>query len=251
MTHPFRLIAGSVALAAGMWFLTLAATAAPPLSKEAYKAATAADISFLQRALNGGDPAKGAMPSIKGVAALVALYGEAVGDEALRSQALQVLEAAAKKDWKTADAAAKGLNAPKADPAAPKKSLDAILKDNKCGLEEVMSPFRLTKVGGLNIEKDIRDATKAGAKTNPKDAELIGVRAAAIGDYAVHFPVDKAKANKGKLDMWNKWCKDMVDTGKELTDEGAKGAKADGKKLETIFKKLDKSCTDCHNEFRN
>ena len=43
----------------------------------------------------------------------------------------------------------------------------------------------------------------------------------------------------------------MAGAGKELAEEGGKGAKADAKKVTSLLKKLDASCSNCHNEFRN
>lgn len=243
--RKFRLSAGAVALATGLWFLTTATAAPPALPKEAYKRAAAADITFIQESLKGGSPDKRAVPTIKAVAMLLAVYGEASGDAGLTTEALKVAEAMSKKDFKAADAAAKNLAGAKGG-SAPKAPLHTL---HKFDLAEVMSPFRVSKVGGMNIEKDIRDAIKAGT-IDPKQAELIGARTAAISDYTFHYPTDKATTNKALQDKWEKWSKEMGEISKSLAEEAGKG-KADQKALNTTLKKLDANCTNCHNEFRN
>lgn len=246
MTNRFRAAAGVSALAAGLWFLTSAVAAPPALPKESYQRAIKADVEFLQKKLGDlvAEPMKnrGAIRTVKGVAMNIALYGEAIKDDALKSQALKVAEALDKKDFAAAAEAAKGLNAPKADPGA---------KGSKAfALDDVMSPFRIAKAGGQNIEADIKGAVKNG-KIDAGEAELIGVRCSIIADYAFGMPNDKASTNKAMKDKWERWSKDMSAASKELTEEAAKGKSADEKKMLAAMKKLDASCINCHNDFRN
>ena len=246
MTNRFRALAGGSALAAGLWFLASAVAAPPALPKDSYQRAIKADVEFLQKKLDDlvADPQKnrGAIRTVKGVAMNIALYGEAIKDDALKSQALKVAEALDKKDFKAAAEAAKGLSAPKAD---------ASVKGSKAfSLDDVMSPFRIAKAGGQNIEADIKGAVKNG-KIDAAEAELIGVRCTAIADYAIAMPNDKAATNKAMKDKWERWSKDMTTASKELTEEAAKGKSADEKKMLGILKKLDNSCLNCHNDFRN
>ena len=146
MLTRLRLVAGGTALAIGLCVLAASAPAAPPdLPKDSYKRAIDAEITSIQGLLKGGSPDKRAANTIKAEAMMLALYGEATGNAALTSQALQVAEAAAKKDWKGADAAAKGLGSPKAG-AAPKGPLH---EQAKFDLDAAMSPFRLGKVGSV------------------------------------------------------------------------------------------------------
>ena len=242
MKSHLRLTCGAALAACCVW---AAATAAPlELPKDSAKAATAADVAELQKKLEtiaaNPEKSKGAIRTAKGLVLSIGIYG----DEATQGQAAKVLLALDKKDFKGAAEAAKGLSAPVADPAAVK----AI--EGKFDLEDVMSQFRLAKSGGNNIEKDIRDGMKSGA-IDPKAAELIGARSAALAVYTEKLPNDKAKTAPAMTKKWEKWAKDMAGTGKELAEEGNKGAKADAKKLTGLLKKLDASCSNCHNEFRN
>jgi hypothetical protein len=241
-----RLLAGGAALAAGLWLLTAAAAAPPNLPKEAYKAAIEADIDTIQKLLNGGMPDKRAVPTIKAQAMILAVYGEAVGDAALTSQALKVAEAMSKKDFKGADAAAKELSAPKAG-TPPKGPIHTL---HKFDLAEAMAAFRLGKVGGLNIEADIREGAKKGM-ADPKAAQLLATRTAVIGEFAVQMPTDKATTNAGNKSRWDKLSKEMIAISKDIAEEAGKGAKADPKKLGGLYKKLDANCTNCHNDFRD
>ncbi|MBA4065329.1 MAG: hypothetical protein C0501_16785 [Isosphaera sp.] len=253
MTTRLRLTAGAAALAAGLWFLSGAA-AAPVLPPETYKKAAEADVAQLQKHLDhiAKEPmdAKRYGPTAKSVAMLLAAYGEATGDKGLTDQALKVAEALAKKDYKTADAEAKKLAV-----KAGGKPLAAgdLHKMHKYDLAEVMSPFRGGKVGGLNIEKDIRDAFKKDAPVpvDPAAVEVLAARTAVIGEYTLHFPNEKATVNTASKAQWEKWTKDMIGTSQKLIAESAKGKKADEKALVKMLNTLDTTCRDCHNKFRD
>src|SRR5207237_318728 len=106
----------------------------------------------------------------------------------LKSQAWKVFEGIEKKDFKTAAEAAKGLSAPKADSSAKPPRPGSFV------LEDVMSPFRVAKAGGQNVEADIKAALKNG-KIDAEAAELIGVKSAVIADFASGMPNDKASTN--------------------------------------------------------
>lgn len=242
--RKFRLSAGAVALATGLWFLSTA-SAQPTPTKDAFKKAVAADIAYIQEALKTGTPAKGAVRTVKATAMFLASYGEATGDAGLTADALKVAEAMAKKDYKGAEEAAKALGTSKTG-AKPKGPLHTLAKFD---LEDVMSPYRLGRLGGLNMEKDIRDGIKAGT-VDAKTAELIGVRTAVIAKYTSHYPNEKASTNKMLTEKWAGWSKEMGDLGKQLADEAGK-AKADQKALNGILKKLDANCLNCHNAFRD
>ena len=216
---------------------------AADLSKESAKAATTADAEALQKKLEAivaaPEKSKGAIRTAKGLVLTLTVYG----DDATQGQAAKVLLALDKKDYKGAAEAAKGLASPKADAAAVKGIA------GKYDLEDVMSQFRLAKSGGMNIEKDIRDANKSG-NVEPKLAELIGARSAALAVFTEKMPNDKAMTNPAMKTKWEKYSKDMAAAGKELAEEAAK-AKPDTKKLIMTMKKLDASCSNCHNDFRN
>ncbi len=242
MKAHLRLTCGTALAGFCVW---AAATAAPlDLPKESAKAATAADVADLQKKLEtiaaNPEKSKGAIRTAKGLVLTIGVYG----DEATQGQAAKVLLALDKKDYAGAAEAAKGLTSPKADPAAVK----AIA--GKFDLEDVMSQFRLAKSGGNNIEKDLREGIKGGS-IDPKAAELIGARSAALSTYTEKMPNDKAKNNLAMTKRWEDLSKSMGGAGKDLAEEGGKGAKADAKKLVTLMKKLDAACTNCHNDFRN
>lgn len=238
MTMTLRSLAGAAVLAAGAWFL---AAAAADLPKESAKAATAADIADLQKKIDeySADTKKSGFLRTAKALTLTLMVN---GDEGVKAQAAQVLLALDKKDAKGAAEAAKGLSAPKGGKAAD--------VGGKFDLEDVMSPFRITRSGGMGIEKAIRDGTKA-ASPDPKEAEVIGARSAALATYTEKLPNDKAGTSPAMKARWEKFAKDMAAAGTELATEGAKGAKADGKKLQATYKKLDASCSNCHNDFRD
>jgi hypothetical protein len=244
--RKYRLSAGALALATGLWLLSAASAAPPALSKDSYKKAITADVAYLQDALKGGAPAKGAIRTVKAVAMYLASYGEATGDAALTADALKVAEAMAKKDFKGAEEAAKGLSSPKGG-AKPKGPIHTLAKFE---LDDVMSPYRPSKTGGLNMEADIRAAIKAGGTIDPKTAELIGIRTGVIADFTLHMPNEKATVKPDNKAKWEKLSKEMGDLGKQLAEEAGK-PKADMKAITGILKKLDANCSNCHEPFRD
>jgi hypothetical protein len=206
-----RLTCGAAVLA-GLCVMAAAGGAAPELPKDVAKAATAADVAEIGKKMEKISAEPNKNKgSIRTVKGLV-LSLTVYGDEATQGQAAKVLLALDKKDYAGAAAAAKS--------------------------------------GGNNIEKDLRDGIKAGS-VEPKAAEIMGARSMALAVYTEKMPNDKAKTNQQMTAKWERWAKEMGSAGKELAEEGAKGAKADSKKLGALMKKLDGTCSNCHNDFRN
>ena len=259
MSHSLRTLAGCAALAAGLWAVTAAAAAdAPDLSKESYKKAADADLKFLQTRLgelakkqaDGGKLLDGQVKPALGVALLLTVYGDALGDAALKADAVKVAEAIFKKDFKGADEMAKKLAV---KPGAGKPgALPKPFKD-EVRLAAVMSPFRGGAVGGLNIDRDIKDMTKGTnpTKIDPAAVEVLAARSAVINAYGLHYPNEKASVKDANKKLWEKWSTDSTDLSKQLVAEAAKGKGADEKKLKTMLTTLNARCTDCHNRFRD
>ncbi len=250
MITRLRFLVGSIALLAGLCFLA-GAGAAPVLPPETYKKAADADIAQLKEHIKTCDTeptqVKRFAPTAKSLAMILAMYGEATGDTALRDGSLKVAEAIAKKDFKAAGTAAKDLAAKGTGKALPAGGLAG---KAKFGLEEAMSPFRGSKVGGLNIEKDIRDMMKGGA-IDPSALQVLAARTAILGEYTIGFPNEKASINAANKAKWEKWSKDMIEVSKKLDAEAGKGKGANNNELVKMLKLLDAKCSDCHNEFRD
>lgn len=287
MTTKLRLFAGGTALAAGLLFLSGATTAAPALPKDAYKKAAEADIAALKEHLktlseSPEDPnIKGHYRSARALSVMLAYYAEAVGDKDLREQSLKVAEELGKLRkaafTPTAKRATDGSNkvlaaggkaagelAAKLAVKPGAKPLDSTIASQhakyKIDLEEIMGPFRPGEnkaagkhYGGMNIEKDIRDAIKKDmpVKLEAPAIELIAIRTAAIGEFAVHMPNDKAAGTQANKDKWEKWTKDMIDLSGKLQAEAAKGKSADAKAMLKMLDAIDGKCKVCHNEFRD
>jgi hypothetical protein len=251
VSTQLRSLASASALFAGLWLLS-GATAAPPLAKDTYKKAAEADIAQLQKHLTTCDgdakEAKRYGPTAKSIAMVLAMYGEAVGDSALKDQALKVADKIGSKNFKEALAAAKGLAV---KPGAGPLPASGLAKLNKFALDEVMSPFRVSTVGGLNIEKDIRSLRDGKTAVNPADVEVLATRVAILLEYATSMPNDKATTNKANTDEWVKLSKDSIDLSKKLTEEAAKGKAANDKEIVKLIKSLDAKCVVCHNKFRD
>lgn len=262
MTHLLRTLVGCAALATGAWLLAGAATAAntPDIPAESYKKAADADIKFLQTRLGelvkkeaaGDKILDGQVKPALGVALLLGAYADVLGDAALKTDALKVAEAINGKKFKDADALAKKLTAkvgtgkPGAMPAPTGIKTETMLM-------AVMSPTRAASVGGLNLDRDIKDLSKVKdpAKLDPAAVEILGVRSAVINAYGFHHPNDKAKTNDTNKKKWEKWSAESTDLSKKVAVEAAKGAKANEKELRTNLGLLNRTCTECHNIFRD
>jgi len=244
-------LVGSTALLAGFCFLTSAAAAPPTLPAETYKKVAEADLAQLREHIKTADSdpkeAKRFGPTAKTLALMLASYGEATGDAALRDGAVKVAEAIAAKDFAGAGTAAKALAVKGGGKALPPGNLH--LKA-KLSLEEVMSPFRGGKVGGLNLEKDIREMIK-GAAADPGAVQVLAARTVALGEFTVAFPNEKASINAANKAKWEKWSRDMSEASKKLDAEASKGKGADAKEIVKLLKLVDAKCSDCHNEFRD
>ncbi|MCS6863548.1 MAG: cytochrome c [Gemmataceae bacterium] len=261
MTHPLRILLGCAALVAiSVGLVTPSATAESlQLPNDSYKKAAAADVKFLQTRL--ADLAKkqkagerlldGQIKPALGVALLVTAYGEALGDAALKDNALKVAEAIDKKDFANAEEWAKKLAVQPGTPATVGK-LPKPFKDDLI-LMAVMSPFRGGTVGGLNIERDIRDMTKMTnpTKIDPATVEILAVRTAVINAYGFHSPNEKARTSPANLKKWEKYSRDSIELSNQIAAEAGKGAKADTAKIKTLLNTLNARCTECHNDFRD
>ena len=215
------------------------------------EAAIAADTEHLTKLFELAKTKKKIEGRIKATAILIAAHaqGHLDGPNAdrmagLQAQALKVAEAAAKKDLAAAEAAAKDLAGAK---GGDKKPVN-LAKLAKLELVEVMDLYGGAIGGGMNIEKDIRDAKRNGPK-DAKSAELIGARSAAMAAiYTELLPELGGKKTK------EEWVRLSTLAGKQSADvaaEGAKGEKADLAKLKKMLGQLDATCTNCHNTFRD
>jgi len=241
VTPRYRLFACST-LAVAFGFV-VAPTATPAdLPKDAVKAAVAADVATLQKQLDELSTSQKKNLAVGGrsIALLLMNYG----DDATKAQAAKVYAGLKlkEKDYKAGVEAAKGLSGPPAGGKFDPKSIDGTFE-----LHDVMHAFSMSKSGGLNMEKDIRDLTKAG-KVDAKDAMVLGARVAAIADYTVKLPNEKATTNPSMKTKWERWAKDMGSAGTGLAEAAGKN---DAKGMMIQLKKMGDSCSNCHNDFRD
>jgi hypothetical protein len=217
----------------------------PLIPKESFRRAADAEIKFLQKSLAelaaAEKPLQGRINASKSVATLIVRYSEWLGDDALKSQAIKVVLKLEEKDLKGAAEESKSLRKPKVDQATLKAALPRVTGD-------IFAPFRGGTVGGLNIDRDIKDMIKAKARTEDIDitlAELIGVRSATIIELAAKLPPAVAD-RKMEQRAWDHWIYATNRTARELAIEAAKGEKADRKELRKLLYTLSARCSDCH-----
>lgn len=250
-----RRLAGAAGLAALCGTVTVAAgpAAEPALPPATAAKAIDADTAHLTKLFDLSKSKKKLDGRIRATAMVIATYAQngmtgpdAAKMAAVRNQALKVAEAVTKKDMAAAKAAADGLKDVKADGSADTKPLK-LAGMHKLDISDVMHLFGGSAAGGMNLEKDIQSIAKGGAK-DPAAAELIGARAAALADLYIELkPAFDAK--KTEKD-WNAWSAEAKKEAVDLATEAAKGAKADKGKLKGFAAKLDATCTNCHNTFR-
>src|SRR5687767_12387553 len=155
--------------AVGVIAFALAAQPADPpeplIPKDSFRRAADAEIKFLQKALPeiaaAEKPLHGRISAAKGVAMLLVRYSEWLEDDAMKSQAIKVAQKIDEKDWKGAAEVSKALKEPKVDQAALKAALPKVTGD-------IFSPFRGGTVGGLNIDRDVKDMIRAKARAEDK-----------------------------------------------------------------------------------
>ncbi len=230
-------------LAAAMATVAAVGSARDPLSADALKPAIDADTAFLTKTLEAGSVPKNAVKTVKTAAMLLALAGQQSGNGALQEAALAVATSVAGKDMAAAKTAAGKLAGAKG--GEPKK----IDLHTQAGfdLDTLMSAYRPTKTGGLNLEKDMKDQGKK--VTDVPLAAAVGAQNALIAAYALKFPA--AGATGPKLAQWEKLCKEAGELGTAIATEGAKGAKADKDVLQKKLKALELNCSNCHSAFRD
>lgn len=206
------------------------------------------DIAFLKKGLSK-DPEKRAVPTLKAAAMMIALNAQNNLDGkdsdkmgAVRAQALIVAAAITKKDFAGAKTAVEGFDTAK---GGDKKAMK-LAEMHKFSLDELMSQFRAGKVGGRNIEADLKDQGKK--LSDVKLAGELGGRVAGIAQYTIDLPAEKAVGAKKKV--WDDLSKEMKKLGEEAALEATKGAKADTAMLAKKLQAINANCTACHNEFR-
>jgi hypothetical protein len=273
VTHHFRFAVCGTALVAGLWYFATA-EAAPTLPATTQKKVIEADIATIKQQLKYviEQPtelnAKAAAWTAKTLAMSLALNAEATGDAALRDQALKIVEAskklsAAVKPRPTMRNATEVVDSAKAVAAladklaskpgkAPLPAGNAHTQSEKYDYDlwQIMTPFRPSDRGGTNIEKDIRDMIK-DKKADPAVVELLAARTISIGEFALHYPNDKAKVNDANKKEWAQLTKDMMDISQKLATEAGKGKKADEKELLKLLDNLNNKCYKCHSEYRD
>jgi len=261
VTQMLRVFVGCAAVGVAALFLRPAPAAndTPDLPAASVKKAADADLKFVQgrvadlamKQKGGAKLLDGQIKPALGASLMIAVYADILGDKALKDGIVKVAEAIAKKDFATADDAAKKLTVKPGTPGKP-GPLPAPFK-TEVMLEAVMQPFRPSAIGGLNIDKDIKELSKANmpGKIDPAALEVLGVRSAVINAYGLAHANQKAKTNAANEKLWNKWSTDSVDLSKKIAVEAGKGAKSNEKDLRTMLGALMRNCNDCHEKFRD
>ncbi|VTS02105.1 cytochrome c [Tuwongella immobilis] len=219
-----------------------------------FQAAVESEISYLKKRL--GEPkADKALPTLKTAAFIIAHLaqnqiaaktGDAKQLATLRDAALEVAAAVNKKDLATATKLASGLSVDIKASASANPAPVTLVGLHDFELHTLMSPFRIERANGRGYEKAVRDFAKS--VKNVDEAISLGVKLEAYAELTAAMAPDDEGSMKTKAN-WVKWSNEMK---KNATDAVAalKKGKAGEKTAAASFKKLDASCTACHNVFR-
>ena len=253
-----RTIIGAAVLMAGILGLNRTSTvAADPLSDAEFKALFDQDVKNIMPMIEKGASGKKAeiskaSRSVKSNAMMIAFYANSrIGGKnatedlkmaALRDTALIVALDSGKKNFKAAAVPAAKLSLDIAVNKGEAKAMDVadLSKKAELDIEELMYQFKKIEVGGLGIEKEIKDNAKKPA-LNADKMSALATRVLIVADYSeeVHVAFDAKKTKKA----WDGFNKDMRTAAIDLK----KAAEVkDKKKLQAAFDKLDRSCTACH-----
>jgi hypothetical protein len=112
-------------------------------------------------------------------------------------------------------------------------------------LHDVMTVFKAPTGGGLGLEKYIRDSMKK--VDDPKKLATAAYMSLMAVEYGALMPPQGVTGPK--LKQWEKYSDDSKKASLELA-AAASGGKAKEKDAMAAAKKLDGTCTICHNTFR-
>jgi len=166
----------------------------------------------------------------------------------LRDAALKIAGALNKKDIAGATKLVSTLTADiEADASVDTKPVKLIgLHDFE--LHTLMSPFRSEKANGRGYEKAVRDLAKGVKTTAVADATILAYKLDAYADLTAEMAPADAGATKTKAN-WVKWSSERKKHAGDAV-KAMKTGKGGEKAAAASFKKLDASCTSCHNVFR-
>lgn len=233
---------------------------AADVSDDEFKTLITADAKTIAGAAEAGEKGtatakKNAGAGIRSTALYVAMYanGRIGGTDdakmaAVRDQALKIVEAAKKSDFKAAGELAKDLASPAAAGKAGKIDVAkaAGLKDDDVDL--VMRHFLKTTQHASGAEEDIKKfGGKKGPAVKPEVAAAIGHRVLVMTDLTKLTP--KGENAKQKKD-WEEYNKKMAAAAENLL-KVSQDKKATPAALRTAFESINGSCTACHNVFKN
>ncbi|HEY8505361.1 MAG TPA: hypothetical protein VIL46_12320 [Gemmataceae bacterium] len=266
MTMPRRwFMLGFAALLLGLGLLALnspsysqgAKDATGPMAPEDFKMVLAGDIKYLQERFKKPNPER-ARSSLMSTAMIIAHTAQeqmkAPGANAqqlatLRDTALQVIKALIDKDMKKAEELAGTLSADmKADPAAKPEPVP-LKGAHGFELYDLMSPYRLERANGRDIEKTLRDYARKGV-SDPKQALEIALRIRQLSELTMDYAPEQAEGAQKTPENWKKFTAETQQHAAEAI-QALKQGKAGAAKARTSFKLLDGSCTKCHNVFRD
>jgi hypothetical protein len=230
----------------------LGADAPPPLLPSAeYPRLVESSVGLIESAL-AGEPTRRSAEKARVAAVMLAEFAQQDlrGPDArqratVRDAALQL--AALIKDKKYAEAVAQAKRLPSLPPNAAARLERIKLLGPHLDVEELMSQFRTTRLGGLGIEALLDELAVSKDGKVPTEALTDELRRLA---YRTALAAELARDHLPKENP-NEWQTRLGEMRKSAV-ELAEAAKAkDGKAAFTAVERLNSSCNKCHLKFRN
>jgi hypothetical protein len=256
---PARLLLVATAVAAAVACLRPADAA--DVSDDEFKALLDQDAKIIAKATAAVGKASGkdkkvveknAGSGIKSSAIIIAGYANGRIDgknltadakaAGVRDLAIQIFQAADKKDFKAAGDLAKGLA--DAKPAADAKKIDLTKAFEGIVNKDVMDNFKKTSQYGTNLEDDII-ANEKKTTAKPADVTLMAHRVLVMGEYNKTVVKAENAADKKK---WVEYNDKMIKSATDLAAAAKK--KSSAADMQKVFATLNASCVACHDDFK-
>jgi hypothetical protein len=255
--NVYRLAAGcALAVGLALWLGRPSGAADAEVPADQYKVLVADEIDLIKDTAEKATLDKKTIgrekARLKSASLLIALYAQGAkgGDANLRDAAIEVAKAADALEVgaKTDMVKQKLANLKPGAPAPGVKTTDLTKLMGGSGplfeLHDVMTPFKAATGGGVGLEKYIRDTIKK--VDDPKNVVKAGYKSAAIMAIAEQMPPQGVTGAKQK--QWEKYAEESRKNALDLA--AMAGGKGKDKEIMAAAKKLDGSCTTCHNTFR-
>lgn len=215
------------------------------------------DIAYVQERLGQPNPERARSTLFATVMVLAYDAQKQMGAEGadkqqlatFRDQLLAVGKALSDKDMEKATELASSLDPNVA--ADPNANVGPVTIPELFGFElyDLMSPYRLDRANGRNMEKDIRTYRSKMTASDVADARALALRVLSLSELTHDFKPEQDEGDK-TVAKWVEFSEEEHEHASAAADALKKGAEG-LTEAKAAFKSLDGACTKCHNVFRD